>query len=463
MLSLTLLYHVVFSGFAAASSSLPPTCWWYLEQEPVQSAADDQTNGKPADAAKVDATKVDTTKIEVAKPEIPNPDEPSASKAVADIGEASPLPTLSPEEITRKARIAKCLSIYYQRPVNADELRPWSIMHGLIAYGRDSQIVVGGQRVNAAEYLCANGVGNGMQLLYLQDGQLRTRIGPGVQGHPGQFLAILAQSNVPVDQPITVEGKSFTVRDLIEFEKKDCHSGTELTFKLIGLAHYLEPGEAWTNDRGELWNMPRLIREELTQPIHEGACGGTHRLMSFSFAVMQVEKYGHTPAGERLRAARLLDGYSQRAWRQQNSDGSFSTEFFEGAGADPDKMRRLYATGHILEWLSFTLPREKLLEPRATKAVDYLLDLMLGAPGFELDVGPRGHAIHALAMYELNVFGTSSDFMNLQLAADDPALIELERVMTKAEIAAAKSTTSKQRQSNNATQISPRQGRFRRR
>jgi hypothetical protein len=192
-------------------------------------------------------------------------------------------------------------------------------MHGLIAYGRLSQIVAKGEFHNAADYLCNNGIGNEMQLLYVENGKLRTRIGPGVQGHPGQLLAILAQSNVSADHPMTIDGKQFTVRDLIEFEKRDCRSNTELTFKLIGLANYLDPAESWTNDRGETWNFPRLIREELKQPIHNGACGGTHRLMGFSFAVYQMEKRGQPLAGEWTQAARMIDGYAQRAFKLQNA------------------------------------------------------------------------------------------------------------------------------------------------
>lgn len=318
-----------------------------------------------------------------------------------------------PAEQIRNEKIARCLAIYYTKPVDADKLRPWSIMHGLIGYGREAEVMAGGKVSNAAEYLCANGPGNGLRLMGLSGGKLVTRIGQGVQGHSGQFLAILAQSGVPASAPITVDGRSFRVQDLVEYEKQDCRSGTELTFKLIGLAHYLESNAAWTNSLGERWDMQRLIREELKEPVNEGACGGSHRLMAWTFAVRQIERSGLPPSGEWHNAARMLDVYQDHTWKLQNGDGSFSTEFFVGPGADPDLTRRLYSTGHILEWLVCTVPVEELTDPRITRAVDYLVDLMLSAPGYELDVGPRGHALHALAVYEQRTWGEASDYAQL--------------------------------------------------
>jgi hypothetical protein len=351
----------------------------------------------------------ESSRVVEPKPEAPAPkgDDKPIAKEKEKPAEKTPPKELSKDDL-RRERVAQTLQVYFTRQVDVEILRPWSIMHGLIAYGRNSQVVVRGDHVNAADYLCQNGIGNEMRIMYLENGRLKTRIGVGVQGHSGQLLAILAQSNIPLDHKLSVEGKDFTVKDLVEYEKRDCQSGTELTFKLIGLSHYCEPGDVWRNEAGEKWNFPRLIREELAEPVSEGACGGTHRLMALSFAVFQVEKRNLPLAGEWLNAARKLDGYVDRAYSLQNPDGSFSTEFFEKPGAENDRIRRCYSTGHIVEWLAFTLPPEKMSDPRLTKAVDYLAELMLSAPNYDLDVGPRGHALHALAMYELKAYGKSS-------------------------------------------------------
>ena len=80
---------------------------------------------------------------------------------------------------------------------------------------------------------------NGQTLFWVQNSKLQTKIGPGVQGHAGQFLAMLAQSRVRTDYPMKVDNVDFKVADLVEHEKHTCQPRTELTFKLIALVHYL--------------------------------------------------------------------------------------------------------------------------------------------------------------------------------------------------------------------------------
>ena len=206
---------------------------------------------------------------------------------------------------------------------------------------------------------------------------LVARKGPGVQGHYGQFLAILAQSRLPIDYPMLMSGKTFTIADLIEHEKVDCQPGEELTFKLIGLMHYLDSDETWTSRYGEDWSIPRLIPEELKQPIRGAACGGTHRLMGFSYAVNKRIQRGKPMTGEFLRAQRFINDYHRYTFSLQNPDGSFSTQWFTRREANPDVDRRLKTTGHIAEWLSFSLSDDELRSPAMVKAVDYLATILL--------------------------------------------------------------------------------------
>src|SRR5207247_9443876 len=121
---------------------------------------------------------------------------------------------------------------YYPRPSTTAPRRPRGALRATIADGVDSELIAGDKRVNAIGYLCYNGVCNGQQLFYTTNGKLQARIGPGVQGHPGQFLAMLAQSKVKTDFPIRIEGKDFNVADLIQHEKDTCRPRTELTFML---------------------------------------------------------------------------------------------------------------------------------------------------------------------------------------------------------------------------------------
>ena len=252
--------------------------------------------------------------------------------------------------------------------------------------------------------------------MYTRGSQLQTRQGPGVQGHEGQFLAMLAQSKVMIDYPIRIDGRDFTVADLVKHEQVTCREKTELTFKLIGLSHYLDTDATWRNLQGQSWSLPKLIQEELAQPINGAACGGTHRLMGYSYAVKKRERTGGPMDGQWLRAMKYLESYHDYTFRLQNGDGSFSTNWFRGPGAMGTVERRIETTGHTLEWLVYSLSDEQLQDPRVVKGVDFLATLMWDHPDYDWKIGPRGHALHALAMYDERVFGGRPGSRRVDLA-----------------------------------------------
>jgi hypothetical protein len=314
-------------------------------------------------------------------------------------------PSLTPELLQLREQVRDCLGYYYNDIENVVDHSPWGIMHVLIAYGVDTQIYANGSRANAIGYLCWNGTCRGQQLFYVNRGKLEARLGPGVQGHDGQFLAMMAQSRVSMNYPMRVEGRDFTLADLVEYEKRSCEAGTELTFKLIALSHYLDTDTTWKNQNGQDWSIPRLIKEELAQPIIGAACGGTHRLMGFNYAVRKREKEGKPIKGQYQRARKFLDDYFEYTYYLQNEDGSFSTDFFRGRNSYGDINQRIETTGHILEWFVASLSNEQLRDPRVVKSVSYLTNLMLRDRTHNWEIGPKGHALHALAIYDERVFG----------------------------------------------------------
>ena len=60
----------------------------------------------------------------------------------------------------------------------------------------------GGEKVNAIGWMCYNHPCAGEQMLFVNGDKIEARRGVGVQGHYGQFLAILAQSHVKADYPM---------------------------------------------------------------------------------------------------------------------------------------------------------------------------------------------------------------------------------------------------------------------
>jgi len=281
------------------------------------------------------------------------------------------------------------------------------VFHAVLGSGTDAQLLryPAGPAVNAVGYMCYNYPCRGERLFYLDDHQqMVVRKGPGLQGHYGQFLAVLAQTHVREDYPLLIGDKHFTVKDLIEHEQKDCAVGEELTFKLIGLAHYLSADATWTSQDGQEWTVARLLGEEIKQPINGAACGGTHRLMGLGYALHMRQEQGGAIDGEYERARNYLREYHHYTFSMQNQDGSFSTEWFRRKGQNPDVERRLKTTGHVVEWLTFTLPDNEVTKPAMQKSVYFLAWLMLNNENKAWENGPRGHAMRALRLYDERVF-----------------------------------------------------------
>lgn len=313
--------------------------------------------------------------------------------------------------------IRRTLAYYFYRPETTVRRSPWEVMHAVIGFGVDTQVLVDGRQVNAISWLCANGPCYNMRLLDMGNGQLVIRMGAGYQGHAGQLLTALAQSRVKSNYPLIVAGQRMTIGDLVEQEQSTCRSGTELTFKLIALAYYLDSDASWKNLEGEAWDLPRMIKEEIGQPVVGAACGGTHRLTGLSYAVRKRESDGLPVNGEWQRAKTYLDAYHEHTFRFQNRDGSFSTSWFANPGDWGDIHRKLNTTGHTLEWLVFSLPRDQLTDPRVVRAVRFLNQLLWQYRTASWGVGPLGHALHALALYDERLFDGVAGKRSEQLAS----------------------------------------------
>jgi hypothetical protein len=319
----------------------------------------------------------------------------------------SQLRAIPPHVAALQAAIEKCLQAHFNQRLSSDRDSCWSIMHSFLGWGPACEIHVGGPRgkqTNAIAWVAQNQSCAGRRLFYLEGNLIRGREGPGYQGHPAQFLAMLAQCNVDAGFPLRINDRPFTVADLIEAEKRTCNTGSELTFKLLSLAHYLGTDASWTNDRGEAWDIAKLLSIELAQPVNGAACGGTHRLMAISYAVAKRKLEGGTMDGPWARADKYVQDYHRYTMTLQNRDGSFSSDWFRQRADWGDVDRRVQTTGHILEWLVFSLPDDSLEDPRIVRTVAYLAQTLSHDRYREWEVGPKGHAIRALRLYHERVF-----------------------------------------------------------
>jgi hypothetical protein len=319
------------------------------------------------------------------------------------------------------AKVQRVLDDYYARPLNTRDDPPWSVLHWGIAYGIDAQVAIGGpegRQVTAIGWLCSNYRTGGKQLIRCSDEGFSLPVASGVQGHDAQFLSMLAQASVPESYLLRVGEEERTLATLIDHEMQTCERGAEQTFKLIGIAHYRGTQAQWKNEQGEPWSVERLLREELQAPVssREATCGGSHRIFAMNYATEIRRRETPALTGVWLEAAKRNKYYQNRAFALQNPNGSFSTAWFDRSESRDDAERRLITSGHIVEWLAFSLSDDQLRDRRFERGVQYVTQLLEQSRGTKLHRGGMGHALHGLAIYEQRVLGTEPGERSNRLA-----------------------------------------------
>jgi hypothetical protein len=371
------------------------------EKEPVKSEGAAVKPSRPANAAAKPSGKAEKRLDKKSE-------EPARLDAAATAGPA--LPELSAEMAALRDRVRLALATYYQQSLNTRDNTVSDILQVCLAYGCQSEVLYGSEKLNGVTCLCWDYPCGDYQPLMVINGHVAARVGYGVQNEPSQLLAVLAMSRVPVDYPARVGNKVRTVADLVASEKLNCRAGIGQPFRLIGLSYYVPGKQSWTNDRGEPWNLERLIRDELAQPDAESSVAGTDRLLGLSFAVAKLVKV-RAPLGDLGRAKKFIEDYQQFAFRVQNSDGSWHPLFFAALGTSGDWQATLYATSHILEWLAISLPVDQLEKPELVRTVEYVTTRLTNQStqwnaaalsGKNLDAVM--HALHALSVYDERAF-----------------------------------------------------------
>jgi hypothetical protein len=346
------------------------------------------------------------------------------------------LPPLSQELKTLRNAIQRTIASYYRQPFNTANNTATDILHVCMAFGCEAEVRRGssaGQKINAFTCLCYNYPCAGEGLLKACDGDMTAGIGYGMQQYPGQFLAALALSRVPVEYPLRIGDDERNVSDLVEYEKKKCRAGADNSFRLIGLARYVPSGETWKNDLGETWSIPRLVKEELARPATDGPAGGTFRLLGLSYAVDRRLKRGEPVDGEYKRAQKHLADFAKFALDVQNPDGTWHPEFFAFRGNAGTTIDQLNSTGNIMRWLSFSLPAESLKDPRIVRSIERLTNLLATSryrsyvPATSArEIAARLGAVHALVLYDRRLYGPYDEQARREAEAKAKAAAEAQ-------------------------------------
>ena len=304
------------------------------------------------------------------------------------------------------------------REMSLEDHAAWQLLHGVLAFGENFEILSAGQKVNAVDWVFDGKPMKGWTINATPQG-LRAEIEAGKygQGHDDQWMAILAQWNVPATRPIIVAGKEYSVQDLIDRTKYDCYEGKESSWTIIVLSKHLDPmDQTWVGTDKQEWSLERLVAmeagaqydEETAQnEIANSACGGMHRLIGLSIALNNYKAAhpGVELKGGWLAAQQRLDWAVAAARELQLPTGAFSISFLFRSANSNNLDEHLAATGHTLEFLTFALSKKQLEEPWVQKAVVYMCNLLERTKHLDLECGGLYHAVHALVLYREKVYG----------------------------------------------------------
>jgi hypothetical protein len=348
-------------------------------------------------------------------------DDPTTSGNAATDDEQRPTAAPPPIAIpsARKDRIDTVLKHIRERTLLKDHSF-WTIFHGILGMGPDDAMLLDPQtnkRIKAIDYIAEGGEVRGLEFRPTADGvEVETMPGSIIgQGHLDQFVAEMAEWDLPKDKKFKVDSRDYTFEDFIRQAKAHASLTTkpfpgpdplELTWTIVIVSKYFGPEHRWMNNRGEKLSVEDMARYELGQPIADSpVCGGTHRLFGLTWAYYLHRQAGGKKEGVWKQVADTIADYESRAHQFQNPDGSFSTNYLNGPGNEPNSQLRLATTGHILEWLALAMTDEELRQPWVEKAADSLTQLILDNIFEPLDGGALYHAAHGLEMYRARLWG----------------------------------------------------------
>jgi hypothetical protein len=312
-----------------------------------------------------------------------------------------------------KDRIEQAVALVDRRTLLASH-GFWTVFHAILGQGPRHATLTDydGNRVNAMKYVADGGKMPGLQGCIVRTDDGIDVLSPKdqvfmAQGHQDQFVAEMTQWGLPRKYPFVVEGKPCSFEDFIRFTKARARASEkqELSWAILVIAEYEGTKGAWTNRYGEKLTFEDIVRYELNESIEKAACGGTHRLFGLTWALHRHLEKGGKLEGIWKQVADKLEVYKRRAKELRNGDGTFSTLFFEGRGADKDPNRRINTTGHTVEWLALAMTDQELRSPWMEEAVNALTKLFFDHSKESVDGGSLYHALHGLLIYYARVYG----------------------------------------------------------
>ena len=218
-------------------------------------------------------------------------------------------------------------------------------------------------------------------------------------------MAYMTMCDLPLDYKFkTSSGETATISDFINGAKMEVNDREEITWTLWFLSHYIEPTSQWINKDGQPWSMERLVQIENGKVVTSAACGGTHGLFALAYARNAFRESGGNLYGPWLEADQKVQRYLEEARANQNPDGTFSSNYFQGPGYSNDFVKRIGTTGHILEFVCVAVPQSRLHEEWVRRAVTILAHDLIENRQASAECGALYHAVDGLSVYRTRMW-----------------------------------------------------------
>lgn len=300
-------------------------------------------------------------------------------------------------------QVANAIDVSEKRFLTANVHTPWQIMHGLLALRQEYMVKdKNGKKIKAIDWISSGPHYKGDA--WFQKTRFGGQAHPystdyAFEGHPNQFLAILAMADVPLTHKLKTDRGTITIADMVRNAKAEIKTNEEVTWTLWALSHYLGPDSTWENKYGETWSIERLVRIQTQEATFNGACGGSHGLFALTYARNVFLKTKQPLRGHWLAADQKIQKYIAQAKSLQNTDGTFSTEYFESRGHSRAFEKRLNTSGHTLEFVVSALPQERLKEQWVRNGIAAIAKDLVDNRLKPAECGSLYHAMNGLVIY----------------------------------------------------------------
>jgi hypothetical protein len=373
----------------------------------------------------------DVPQKDLSPPAAAAPDTPSPAATISD-----PL----------AAEVQQAIDVSSRRFLETEVHTPWQIVHGLLAYRRGYVVKQNGAKVNALEWVASGPVYKDQPWFektpYGAHAHPYNNVPYAFQGHPNQFMAYMTMCNLPLDYKFkTSSGETATISDFINGAKMEVNDREEITWTLWFLSHYIEPTAQWINKDGQPWSMERLVQIENGKVVTSAACGGTHGLFALAYARNAFRESGNNLYGAWFEADQKVQRYLEEARANQNADGTFSSNYFQGPGYSTDFVKRIGTTGHILEFVCVAVPQSRLHEDWVRRAVAALAHDLTEHRQAAAECGALYHAVDGLSVYRTRMWPELDPANRSRTAAKPVSPASSEAPPTKAVPAVAPVST----------------------